>query len=503
MYTLSPNVAARLPIKIAKAAEHGKVGVVQTWLSGDGLVDATCVRSGVGGCTLLLIAAGRGHKQLIELLLKRGAEVNARDSEGNQALMAAAQEGHEQVADSLLRYGAAIELRNKYGRTALMAAARFGRENVVYAFLQHGAEVDLQDGLGTTALWYAAYSGLEGLADLLLRHGAEVNLQAFDGTTALACAAFYGHPAFMLRLLRAGADMTLRNVAGKTALQVAKEKGHTECVAAVRTYLSEVAAGRREAAAAEAGSAAASSGSESESGEAAVPDEIVDATGEGSEALLVEALQLAKKIGHRECIRVLEERAAAEAAAVAAAEMAAREAARAVAEVEASRHATALLAEIEAEEEAERRGKGKKGKKKKKKKGGEAGPSQEEAEEAAALAAVEEAKLAAAFEESTRLEDEARRGADEASGSVLQDAALPPEPAAGSEVPPELQCPLSFEVMSDPVMNVAGQTYERSAIEKWFAMGHRTDPMSGAVLESTFLVPNVLVRGMCRKHAAA
>ncbi|EOD11326.1 hypothetical protein EMIHUDRAFT_60204, partial [Emiliania huxleyi CCMP1516] len=64
------------------------------------------------------------------------------------------------------------------------------------------------------------------------------------------------------------------------------------------------------------------------------------------------------------------------------------------------------------------------------------------------------------------------------------------------EVPPELQCPLSFEVMSDPVMNVAGQTYERSAIEKWFAMGHRTDPMSGAVLESTFLVPNVLVRGM-------
>ena len=67
-------------------------------------------------------------------------------------------------------------------------------------------------------------------------------------------------------------------------------------------------------------------------------------------------------------------------------------------------------------------------------------------------------------------------------------------------MPPELQCPLSFEIMSDPVMNVAGQTYERVAIEKWFAMGNRTDPMSGVVLESILLVPNVALRSMCRKY---
>ena len=82
MYTLSPNVAARLPIKIAKAAEHGKVGVVQMWLSGDGLVDATCVRGGVSGWTLLAIAATEGHKQLVEVLLKRGAKPDAQNSIG-------------------------------------------------------------------------------------------------------------------------------------------------------------------------------------------------------------------------------------------------------------------------------------------------------------------------------------------------------------------------------------------------------------------------------------
>ena len=57
--------------------------------------------------------------------------------------------------------------------------------------------------------------------------------------------------------------MTLRTAAGMTAPQIAKENGHTECVAAVRTYLGEVtasrreAAGRREAAAVEAGGAGA------------------------------------------------------------------------------------------------------------------------------------------------------------------------------------------------------------------------------------------------------
>ena len=51
-----------LPKRIEAAAESGKVGVVQTWLAGDGLVDATCVHRGVSGCTLLLIAAGHGHK---------------------------------------------------------------------------------------------------------------------------------------------------------------------------------------------------------------------------------------------------------------------------------------------------------------------------------------------------------------------------------------------------------------------------------------------------------
>ena len=43
--------------------------------------------------------------------------------------------------------------------------------------------------------------------------------------------------------------------------------------------------------------------------------------------------------------------------------------------------------------------------------------------------------------------------------------------------PVEMVCPITRDVMKDPVMVVAsGHTYERSAIEKWFALGNRVGP---------------------------
>ena len=68
------------------------------------------------------------------------------------------------------------------------------------------------------------------------------------------------------------------------------------------------------------------------------------------------------------------------------------------------------------------------------------------------------------------------------------------------EVPEELLCPLTHELMVDPVMTQGGHTYERVVIERWLTT-HNTDPLTGAVLHDLTLRPNVLVRGMCRKHA--
>jgi interleukin-1 receptor-associated kinase 4 len=55
-------------------------------------------------------------------------------------------------------------------------------------------------------------------------------------------------------------------------------------------------------------------------------------------------------------------------------------------------------------------------------------------------------------------------------------------------------CPLTMEVMRDPVITADGQTYERAEIEGWFALGKRTSPLTGAELPSTHVTPNIALR---------
>ena len=83
----------------------------------------------------------------------------------------------------------------------------------------------------------------------------------------------------------------------------------------------------------------------------------------------------------------------------------------------------------------------------------------------------------------------------------------PPPPVIDepSGPPEELVCPLTHELMVDPVILIgSGQTYERAPLERWLAT-HDTDPMTGAQLTSSLdktLRENVLVRSMCRKYSA-
>lgn len=55
-------------------------------------------------------------------------------------------------------------------------------------------------------------------------------------------------------------------------------------------------------------------------------------------------------------------------------------------------------------------------------------------------------------------------------------------------------CPITREVMSDPVETSSGQTFERSAIEKWFAVGNVLCPLTMIALDTSVLRPNKTLR---------
>ncbi|XP_024968508.1 U-box domain-containing protein 13-like isoform X2 [Cynara cardunculus var. scolymus] len=65
-----------------------------------------------------------------------------------------------------------------------------------------------------------------------------------------------------------------------------------------------------------------------------------------------------------------------------------------------------------------------------------------------------------------------------------------------SVIPDDFRCPISLELMKDPVIVSTGQTYERSCIEKWLEAGHHTCPKTQQNLTSTALIPNYVLRSL-------
>ena len=118
----------------------------------------------------------------------------------------------------------------------------------------------------------------------------------------------------------------------------------------------------------------------------------------------------------------------------------------------------------------------------------------------------EEAGLAAAIEARIRQEFEARaeQKAEARFAEKLKQAEAAAQPKGKADgVPDELCCPISFELMVDPVMLVAsGQTYERANIKEWLETND-TDPLTGDKLGDKTLRDNFFARSMCRAYADA
>ncbi len=61
-------------------------------------------------------------------------------------------------------------------------------------------------------------------------------------------------------------------------------------------------------------------------------------------------------------------------------------------------------------------------------------------------------------------------------------------------------CPINQDIYTDPVMAKDGQSYERNAIQQWFALGHMTSPSTGAALADRTLTPNIQLRQACEEY---
>jgi ankyrin repeat protein len=170
--------------------------------------------------TALHIAARAKNHPAVQLLLERGADVNAIDDLGWTSLMSAAQTGCEKSVNLMLQYKALTEVKAvSSGRTALCIAATYGYDVIVRLLLEHGAEVEAVNKAGGAVLHCVTFRGHLTVMEVLLVQGhANVDAQDSSGQTPLMLAAVGGEYQAVRMLVQKGADVKLKDELGRTVL---------------------------------------------------------------------------------------------------------------------------------------------------------------------------------------------------------------------------------------------------------------------------------------------
>jgi len=172
--------------ELFKAAEEGNIQKVKSLLNPKLLgiikpVDVNITRE--DGWTLLMAAACNGHRDVLKLLIEKGAPVNAKTNDCFTPLMAAAKYGHKEIAEFFLDHGAdihAAKTGQDAGENALMFAIWQGHKDVAELLIQRGADVNAKTPTGYTAMMSAAKFGKLDIARLLFEHGADIHAVKTD-----------------------------------------------------------------------------------------------------------------------------------------------------------------------------------------------------------------------------------------------------------------------------------------------------------------------------------
>ena len=161
--------------------------------------------------------------KVVELLLDRGNSdiIEARDHFGRTPLHEAGANSSKEVVALLLGRGADINAHDFSRRTPLYSAISFSKTpEVVELMLSRRADINARDNLAETPLHWASHRGTPEVVSLLLREGADVKALANTDVTPLHLAAIHEKEVVRL-LLDKGAAINAKNKDGETPLHCA------------------------------------------------------------------------------------------------------------------------------------------------------------------------------------------------------------------------------------------------------------------------------------------
>ena len=150
----------------------------------------------------------RGHKEIVGLLIEKGANVNDKDNIGWTALMNSSLGGHKEIVGLLIEKGANVNDKCNAGLTALMYAAKRGHKEIVESLIEKGANINDKDNYHrNTALIYASEECHKEIVRLLIEKGANVNDKDNYNRTALDIASSKGYKEIIKLLIEKGTNI--------------------------------------------------------------------------------------------------------------------------------------------------------------------------------------------------------------------------------------------------------------------------------------------------------
>jgi ankyrin repeat protein len=223
-----------LGTRFAVAIEDGDLDAIKALVEEEGAAVDTPIQYGEkSAITPLIKASWDGDLPIVQYLLSKGANVNARDTEGKgTALLNAVTRQHTQVVKALLAAKADITLRNDFDFNAFTMAVAAGDREISGLLLDAGAKPD--DGAsGLTPLAFAVSTGNVEMIRFLVSRGADVNHGAkTGGQTALISAILGAQVESVKALIELKANVNAAMKDGTTPLKLAR-KGDQEEIAAL------------------------------------------------------------------------------------------------------------------------------------------------------------------------------------------------------------------------------------------------------------------------------
>ena len=218
---------------------------------------------------MLLWAANSGHSRVVQLLVMTGADVHVQNEIGTP-LHGAAYESHAEVVSVLLKEKANVNARSYYdeatplhrtidpkivellllagadvharrpfsirgGQTPLHSAAWGGSTEVIGLLILAGADIHANAAAFGTPLHHAALGGNVEVVRLLLSLGSVVNAKDSSSITPLHGAAEVGHIEVVNLLMSMGADIHAKDWQGSTPLDYAVKSGYAEIEKVLRS----------------------------------------------------------------------------------------------------------------------------------------------------------------------------------------------------------------------------------------------------------------------------